>query len=105
VYLVPHHRKPGNEIPEELASLTGNRIYGCDTCQQVCPWNRFAHPTDEASFRMNDELAAMTAPKWYSLSREEYTRLFKGSAVKRAKFEGLQRNIANYQKNNNTTKI
>ena len=101
-YLTIENRE---EIPEELASLTGNRMYGCDTCQQVCPWNRSAHPTDEASFRMNEELAAMTAPKWYSLSREEYTRLFKGSAVKRAKFEGLQRNIANYQKNNNTTKI
>ena len=86
-----------NEIPEKLAPLIGNRIYGCDTCQQVCPWNRFARPTTEESFKMKEELAEMTADKWYALSREQYTRIFKGSAVKRAKYEGLLRNIANYK--------
>lgn len=95
-YLTIENRE---EIPERLAPLTGNRIYGCDTCQQVCPWNRFASPTNEPSFRMKEELATMTTDKWHTLSREDYTRLFKNSAVKRAKFEGLQRNIANYLQN------
>ena len=81
------------DIPEEMAKAMGDTIYGCDRCQQVCPWNRFAHPTDEPLLQPKEELLSMTREQWQSLSEEDYRRLFKGSAVKRAKYEGLMRNI------------
>lgn len=81
------------DIPDEFAKAMGDTIYGCDRCQQVCPWNRFARPTDEPLLQPKDELMEMTREQWQSLSEEDYRRLFKGSAVKRAKYEGLMRNI------------
>lgn len=81
------------DIPDDIAEAMGNTIYGCDRCQQACPWNRFAHPTDEPLLQPKKELLEMTREQWQSLSEEDYRRLFKGSAVKRAKYEGLMRNI------------
>ena len=81
------------EIPPEAASSLGDSIYGCDRCQQACPWMRFARPTDEARLHPRDGLLAMRRADWRRLDVETYRRLFKGSAVKRAKFEGLTRNI------------
>lgn len=81
------------EIPDFAIAAMGSRIYGCDTCQNVCPWNRFSTPTDVDEFYLSDELAGMTNEKWKSLTVEDYRKLFKGSAIKRAKFEGLKRNI------------
>ena len=68
-------------------------IYGCDRCLQACPWNRFAQPTHEPLLQPKEELLEMTKEKWQQLTEEDYRRLFKGSAVKRAKYEGLMRNI------------
>ena len=82
-----------NDIPEAIARKMGNTIYGCDRCLQVCPWNSFAHPTDEPALQPKDELLQMTKEKWKNLTEEDYRRLFKGSAVKRAKYSGLIRNI------------
>lgn len=81
------------EIPPEAASRLGDSIYGCDRCQQACPWMRFARPTDEARLHPRDGLLAMRRADWRRLDVETYRCLFKGSAVKRAKFEGLTRNI------------
>ena len=81
------------DIPEEIAKEMGDTIYGCDRCQQACPWNRFAQPTNEPLLQPKEELMEMTREQWQSLSEEDYRRLFKGSAVKRAKYEGLMRNI------------
>lgn len=89
-YLTIEHR---GEIPPEAASSLGDSIYGCDRCQQACPWMRFARPTDEARLHPRDGLLAMRRADWRRLDVETYRRLFKGSAVKRAKFEGLTRNI------------
>ncbi len=89
-YLTIEHR---GEIPEEQAARLGNRVYGCDTCQAVCPWNRFARPTAEEAFRPRSELLALDKERLSALSPEEYARLFRGSAVKRAKYEGLMRNV------------
>lgn len=75
------------------AQYMGDTIYGCDRCQQACPWNRFATPTTEPSLCPKDELLSMTRDDWQNLSVDDYRRLFKGSAVKRAKYEGLMRNI------------
>ena len=71
----------------------GNCIYGCDRCQQACPWNRFATPCQEPRLTPKHELLSMTREGWKQLSIDEYRRIFKGSAVKRAKYEGLMRNI------------
>jgi len=81
------------EIPKTLADKMGDTVYGCDRCQQACPWNRFAKPTDEPLLQPKEELLSMTRERWSELTVEEYRQLFKGSAVKRAKYEGLMRNI------------
>ena len=80
-------------LPPEIVNKMGNVIYGCDCCQQVCPWNRFAHPNNIPELQPKKELLEMTKDKWQALSEEEYRKLFKGSAVKRAKYSGLMRNI------------
>lgn len=93
-YLTIEHR---GAIPEEVAKKLGRRIYGCDTCQQVCPHNRNAESTEENLFSMPLEVAALTPEEWRSLTPERYKELFKHSAMERAGYEGLMRNIASIQ--------
>ena len=85
-FLIPHS-----------SFLIPNSIYGCDICQLACPWNRFAVPTTEPAFQPSEALLTMTKEKWHNLTEEQYRQLFKGSAVKRAKYSGLMRNIDNQQ--------
>lgn len=68
-------------------------IYGCDRCQQACPLNQSSKPTDIAELQPSDTLLNMTRAKWHTLTLDDYRQLFRGSAVKRAKYEGLMRNI------------
>lgn len=81
------------EISPEAQEKMGHCIYGCDLCQKVCPHNSFAQPTTHKEFIPTKELMEMTPEKWQKLSVEQYQALFKGSAVKRAKYGGLIRNI------------
>lgn len=81
------------ELTVDAKATMGDTFYGCDRCQRACPWNRFAKPSTEPLLQPREELLAMTRQKWENLSEEDYRRLFKGSAVKRAKYEGLMRNI------------
>lgn len=81
-------------LSDEVSRALGNCFYGCDRCQQACPWNRFAQPTDVPEFQPSQELMAMTTADWQQLTEDDYRRLFKGSAVKRAKYAGITRNIA-----------
>lgn len=83
------------EIPAHLAARLEGRLYGCDTCQEVCPWNRFACPTRIEAFRPAQALLSLRKEDLKVFSREEYNRIFAKSAVKRAKYEGLIRNIHN----------
>lgn len=84
-------------LSPDIIARMGNNIYGCDRCQEVCPWNRFALPTEEPDFQPSSELLSMSKDDWHQLSVEQYRRLFKGSAVKRTKYEGLMRNINSHR--------
>ncbi len=81
------------DISEAIAQKMGNTVYGCDRCQQVCPWNSFAVPNTTEEFQPSEEFLKMTRDDWNNLSEDDFRRLFKGSAVKRAKYAGLKRNI------------
>ena len=85
--------KEKEEIPEPETGKFNNWIFGCDICQEVCPWNRFSTPHSEPEFLPIEGLFEMSQQKWLDLDRENFRHLFKGSAVKRTKFEGLKRNI------------
>ena len=80
-------------IPTHFQGKMDGWVFGCDVCQDVCPWNRFARPSDEPAFRPSAELLEMNQRDWEELTEETFRRVFKKSAVKRTKFQGLQRNI------------
>ncbi|HEY0976508.1 MAG TPA: tRNA epoxyqueuosine(34) reductase QueG [Flavobacteriales bacterium] len=80
-------------IPENMRGKFDDRVFGCDICQQVCPWNRFSIPHQEAEFKPKPELMALTADEWHGMTEVVFDRLFEGSAVKRTKYEGLKRNL------------
>ena len=80
-------------IPGSVKGKFENWVFGCDICQDVCPWNRFSKTHKEKQFQPNDELLEMTRGDWYELTEETFKRVFKNSAVKRTKFNGLKRNI------------
>lgn len=81
------------ELSDYAKATMGDTFYGCDRCQRACPWNRFAMPNTEPLLQPREELLGMTRQKWENMTVDDYRRLFKGSAVKRAKYEGLMRNI------------
>lgn len=81
------------DIPESLKGRFEGWIFGCDTCQEVCPWNRKAQSHNEPAFKPSEELLSMTPEKWAALTPERFSTLFKNSALKRTKFEGLTRNL------------
>lgn len=90
-YLTIEHR---GELPPEAEGKLGHCFYGCDRCAEACPWNkRFATPTSVEALQPRPSLMNMTPQQWHELTEEEYRTLFRKSAVKRAKFEGLMRNI------------
>lgn len=80
-------------LPIEFKGKMDNWAFGCDVCQDVCPWNRFSKPHNEPRFNPHADLLAMTSNDWKELTQEVFSELFKLSAVKRTKFEGLKRNI------------
>lgn len=88
-----------SDIPFEIGSKMNNRVYGCDTCQKVCPWNRFSIPTTIPEFEPSSEFLSLDQKKLEHLTHEDYNRIFKKSAVKRVKYEGLLRNINILRKN------
>lgn len=81
-------------IPEELRSQIGNRIFGCDDCQLVCPWNRYAQPTAEADFSVRHGLDAPQLTDLYQWTEEEFLQRTEGMALRRAGYHGWLRNIA-----------
>lgn len=81
-------------IPEELRPLIGNRIYGCDDCQLVCPWNRFAKLTDEKDFNPRHRLNTQELLEVFAWSEETFLKKTEGSAIRRIGYESWLRNIA-----------
>lgn len=80
-------------IPEEFAGKMEGWTFGCDICQEVCPWNRFATPHHEPEFGPRAELMGLSADEWHGMTEVVFDRLFEGSAVKRTKYDGLKRNL------------
>lgn len=82
-----------NEIPGDVKNQFEDWMFGCDICQDVCPWNRFSKPHNEPLFNPNPELISMSKKDWEEITEEVFQDIFRKSAVKRTKFEGLKRNI------------
>ena len=80
-------------LPNEFKGKMDNWMFGCDICQDVCPWNRFSKITQEQRFKPNPLLLELKSNDWKELNEEVFNQLFKHSAVKRTKFTGLHRNI------------
>jgi epoxyqueuosine reductase len=82
-----------NEIPVEFKGKMDNWMFGCDICQDVCPWNRFSVLNTEPAFTPHPDLLHLQAADWQDITQDVFQKVFKNSAVKRAKFSGLKRNI------------
>ncbi|MCL4125547.1 UNVERIFIED_CONTAM: hypothetical protein GTU68_022404 [Idotea baltica] len=82
-----------NEIPNEFKGKMDDWMFGCDVCQQVCPWNRFSVMNNEPAFSPHPDLLDMTKRDWEEITEDVFRKVFKKSAVKRTKFSGLKRNI------------
>ncbi|MBK9733676.1 MAG: tRNA epoxyqueuosine(34) reductase QueG [Saprospiraceae bacterium] len=80
-------------IPESFRDKMGNWMFGCDICQQVCPWNRFSEAHTDENFIPKQELLSMTREEWKDISEPIFETIFEGSPVKRTKYDGLKRNI------------
>ncbi|GGZ44941.1 tRNA epoxyqueuosine(34) reductase QueG [Mesonia mobilis] len=82
-----------NSIPESEKGKFEDWMFGCDICQDVCPWNRFSKPHNEPLFDPHPDLLQMTKHDWEEITRETFNEIFRKSAVKRTKYDGLKRNI------------
>lgn len=82
-----------DNLPTDLKDSFDNWMFGCDTCQDVCPWNRFSKPHNEPLFNPKENMLELTKSDWKEITEDTFRKVFKKSAVKRTKFSGLQRNI------------
>ena len=80
-------------IPDEMKGKFQNWMFGCDICQDVCPWNRFSKPAAEAAFTPVPEILNLSTKEWENITEETFKKFFKESPLKRAKFKGIQRNL------------
>ena len=83
-----------DKFPDELKGKYTHWIAGCDVCQDVCPWNKFSSPHNEPSFEISDKILTMTSSDWENLDEQTFNDIFRKSAIKRTKFQGLKRNIS-----------
>lgn len=80
-------------IPDEMKGKFGDWMFGCDTCQDVCPWNRFSRPHAESAFSPLPQLLNLSTKEWEALSEEAFKKIFKHSPLSRSKHKGIQRNL------------
>ncbi|WP_397364727.1 tRNA epoxyqueuosine(34) reductase QueG [Olleya sp. R77988] len=83
-----------DQLPNSMKGQFDDWMFGCDVCQDVCPWNKFSKPHNEPLFNPHPELLDMTKKDWEEITDDVFKKVFKNSAVKRTKFSGLQRNIS-----------
>jgi epoxyqueuosine reductase len=82
-----------NNIPNQFKNMMDDWMFGCDICQDVCPWNRFSAPNQEPLFQPKEQLLNYSKKDWEEITEEIFKDLFKDSAIKRTGFSGLKRNI------------
>ena len=80
-------------IPSEFKGKMDQWVFGCDTCQTVCPWNRFSKPHEISEFEPDEKLMAMKKSEWEEITEEVFKDLFKNSSINRTKFSGIKRNL------------
>jgi len=80
-------------IPDDVKGKFENKMFGCDICQDVCPWNRFSKPTDETAFTPLREILNFTKNDWEEVTEESFKIIFKDSPLKRTKYSGIKRNL------------
>jgi epoxyqueuosine reductase len=80
-------------IPEQVKGKFDNWMFGCDTCQDVCPWNRFSKATNEPGFTALPEILNLSTKEWMEMTEENFKKIFRDSPLKRAKYKGIQRNL------------
>jgi epoxyqueuosine reductase len=80
-------------IPEEQKGKFNNWMFGCDICQDVCPWNRFSKPSTEIALSPISEILNLTTAEWEALSEDSFRKIFKNSPLMRPKYKGIQRNL------------
>lgn len=80
-------------IPGSMKGRFDNWMFGCDTCQEVCPWNRFSQPHQEAALTPLPEILNLSTKEWESMEEESFRKIFRDSPLKRAKWSGIQRNL------------
>ena len=80
-------------IPDSMKGKFDNWLFGCDVCQDVCPWNRFSTPTKEKQFSPIPEILSYTQKEWEAMTEESFQIIFKDAAIKRSKFKGIKRNL------------
>ncbi len=86
------------EVPVDIASKTGGRVFGCDRCQEVCPWNLNARPHTKPEFNIRKEIERLSADEWRNLTEEEFNRFFLGTPVARRKYGVFMKNVTNVTK-------
>lgn len=86
-------------IPEEMEGKFQNWMFGCDVCQEVCPWNRFSTPNHEPHFEPIPEILNFNTNDWEEMTEETFRQIFRHSPIKRSKFKGIQRNLQFLKKN------
>lgn len=82
-----------NELPPEFKGKMDNWMFGCDVCQDVCPWNKFSVLNTEPSFKPHPDLLGISSAGWAEITEDTFKKVFQNSAVKRTKFSGLKRNV------------
>jgi epoxyqueuosine reductase len=82
-----------DNLPQEMKGKFDDWMFGCDVCQDVCPWNRFSKPHNEPLFQATPEILSYSKSDWEEITKDTFQKVFKNSALKRTKYEGLLRNI------------
>lgn len=80
-------------LPSEMKGRFENWMFGCDTCQDVCPWNRFSKPTTETAFSPIPEILNLSTQEWEQMTEDEFKKIFRHSPLSRSKYKGIQRNL------------